>query len=371
MLTASETIRPILIPQLHASLDRVVKITVCTRPFRAQGPRIEAERLGDKLLVHNYGHGGSGWSLSWGSGAVAVDLALSGRDPSQAAIAVIGCGALGLTAGILAQRAGARSVTIYAKDSPSESRSFRATGSWTPDSRVALASQAPAAFPAQWERMARASWLAFQSFLNLPGRPVEFNQRYTLSDAHPDVAEREKRAADPIGFALYRDRIRDLNPSFDDLPAGAHPFATQWARRHADMMFNITAYSQHLTEEFLANGGTIVTREFHAPSEFATLPQPVILHCTGYGARSLFDDASLTPVRGQIAWLPPQLEANYGLYRDNLIVLSRPDGIVVQLNAQGEASGWSIDDERPDRAEAEAAVHQLQSLYYRIAQQSY
>ena len=57
------------------------KITVCTRPFRAQGPRIEAERLGDKLVVHNYGHGGSGWSLSWGSGTVALELALAGRDP--------------------------------------------------------------------------------------------------------------------------------------------------------------------------------------------------------------------------------------------------------------------------------------------------
>ena len=118
---------PPLVP-IRADADRLFKVTVCTRPFRAAGPRIEAERIQDKLVVHNYGHGGSGWSLSWGSGTVALDLALAGRDPSQTDIAVIGCGALGLTAAILAQRAGARSVTIYAKDRPSESRSFRATG---------------------------------------------------------------------------------------------------------------------------------------------------------------------------------------------------------------------------------------------------
>ena len=41
-------------------------------PFRAQGPRIEAEQIGDTLVVHNYGHGGSGWSLSWGSANLAM-----------------------------------------------------------------------------------------------------------------------------------------------------------------------------------------------------------------------------------------------------------------------------------------------------------
>ena len=44
--------------------QRLFDITVCLRPFRAQGPRIEAETIGDALVVHNYGHGGSGWSLS-------------------------------------------------------------------------------------------------------------------------------------------------------------------------------------------------------------------------------------------------------------------------------------------------------------------
>ena len=60
---------------IRAHTDRLFRITVCLRPFRAQGPRIEAERIGDKLVVHNYGHGGSGWSLSWGSSALAIERA--------------------------------------------------------------------------------------------------------------------------------------------------------------------------------------------------------------------------------------------------------------------------------------------------------
>src|SRR5689334_8151434 len=66
------TASPFSLPLVRAQVDRIIAITVCTRPFRAQGPRIETERLGRKTLVHNYGHGGSGWSLSWGSATLAM-----------------------------------------------------------------------------------------------------------------------------------------------------------------------------------------------------------------------------------------------------------------------------------------------------------
>jgi glycine/D-amino acid oxidase-like deaminating enzyme len=350
------------IAPIRAEENRIFRITVCTRPFRAVGPRIEAERIGDKLIVHNYGHGGSGWSLSWGSGTLACELAFAGRDPSQTDVAVIGCGALGLTAAILAQRAGARSVIIYARDRPSETRSFRATGAWTPDSRVALTNSAPASFPATWEKMTRTSWHYYQSFLSLPGNPIEFNDRYYLSNPHPEVEEQKKRDTDPLGFAFYTPRVRDIMPETEDLPEGSHPFPYKWARRRSELMFNITAYSHQLTQDFLLNGGKIVTREFHSPNEFAQLPQPVILHSTGYGARALLADNSLTPVRGQIAWLIPQPEVTYGMYFDQLNILSRRDGIVVQASEHGEASGWNLDDETPDHGEAERAVAKLRHL---------
>ena len=62
---------PPLVP-IRARTDRIFDIAVCLRPFRPAGPRVDTERLGDTLVVHNYGHGGSGWSLSWGSSARAV-----------------------------------------------------------------------------------------------------------------------------------------------------------------------------------------------------------------------------------------------------------------------------------------------------------
>src|SRR5260370_31674717 len=46
---------------------RVLKERVGLRPFRKSGVRLELEKLADgRTMIHNYGHGGSGFTLSWG-----------------------------------------------------------------------------------------------------------------------------------------------------------------------------------------------------------------------------------------------------------------------------------------------------------------
>ena len=87
---------------VRMSLDRVTRLTVCTRPFRPLGPRLETEKIGEKTVVHNYGHGGSGWSLSWGSASLATGKVL---ETGERDVAVIGAGAIGLTTALQLQRA--------------------------------------------------------------------------------------------------------------------------------------------------------------------------------------------------------------------------------------------------------------------------
>ena len=339
---------------------RLSRITVCTRPFRAQGPRIEVETIGDKRIVHNYGHGGSGWSLAWGSAAAARDLALAG---GQRDVAVIGCGALGLTAALQMLRAGAR-VVIYAAERTPYTRSARATGVWTPDSRIAADSAVSPDFPARWEAMARRSWVDHHAFVGLDGDPVRFIDQYNLSAKRGgNGAVGPEPTAGRVGFARYGDRLADLVPHSRELAMDEHPFPVASARVVPQMTFNVAEYARQLTEAFLMEGGRIVQRTFNHPSELADLAEPVVVNCTGYGARALFGDESVIPVRGQIAWLTPQPELTYSLYFRAISMVPRHDGIVIQANGASQMVGYGVEDETPDRAEAEQALAVLATLY--------
>ena len=347
-----------LVP-VRAGTDRITRITVCTRPFRAQGPRLDAEQIGSKLVVHNYGHGGSGWSLSWGSSGVAVRKAMASGERD---IAVIGCGALGLTSALLLQRAGAR-VTIYAKDLPPNVRSSLASGVWTPDSRICLEENATPAFKLLWEQMARSSYQTYQNFLGLSGTPVEFIDNYFVAD-QPAAARRRAITDSRPRFAdLQRELIPDLLTQGEDFAPGSHSLGQRYLRRTSLMMFNLTAYSRLLLGDFGANGGKIEIAEFHTPDDFAKLRERTLINATGYGARALFGDVSLTPVRGQLARGIPQPEVNYGLYYRGVSFLPRRDGLVFQALGEDDYYGFNDETAVPDRGEADRAVNTIAGLF--------
>jgi D-amino-acid oxidase len=54
------------IPQGALRRDSILGTIACLRPFRRQGPRVEHEHLMGKEIIHNYGHGGSGFTIGWG-----------------------------------------------------------------------------------------------------------------------------------------------------------------------------------------------------------------------------------------------------------------------------------------------------------------
>jgi D-amino-acid oxidase len=57
----------------NAEIFEQSELRVGLRPFRREGVRVECE--GGIAVVHNYGHGGSGVTLSWGSAGEAALLA--------------------------------------------------------------------------------------------------------------------------------------------------------------------------------------------------------------------------------------------------------------------------------------------------------
>jgi glycine/D-amino acid oxidase-like deaminating enzyme len=360
---------------IRAHTDRLFDIKVCIRPFRTKGPNLDVEQIGDVMVVHNYGHGGSGWSLSWGSADMAVQKAMS-RSPRQ--IAVIGCGIIGLTSAITAQRAGAQ-VTIYTRELLPRTRSVRANGSWTPDSRIALVSEAPANFGDTWEKMARMSWKNLRPYIGMAGNPIAFSDHYYLSDLpegqvappNPDVpplpppswSGAPTRNAD---FARYDERIRDLTPRSQVLTDDNNPFPVKYVRRGTNLFFNFTEYGHLLTSQFFAAGGKIVMRDFHSPSELADLPEKVVINCPGFAARDWWKDKAMVPVRGQTGWLIPQPEVQYGLTYRGVQVLSKSDGIMVIALEYGDMKGYNNSDESVSRAESERAVRVIEELNSRF-----
>jgi D-amino-acid oxidase len=61
---------------LGTETPNVLAQRVGLRPFRRSGVRLQRDRLRDgRTVIHNYGHGGSGFTLSWGCARDVLDLA--------------------------------------------------------------------------------------------------------------------------------------------------------------------------------------------------------------------------------------------------------------------------------------------------------
>jgi len=61
---------------LNIEKPNILAERVGLRPFRKSGVRVERNHLRDgRTVVHNYGHGGSGFTLSWGCAEEVFDLA--------------------------------------------------------------------------------------------------------------------------------------------------------------------------------------------------------------------------------------------------------------------------------------------------------
>jgi len=75
------------------------------------------------------------------------------------------------------------------------------------------------------------------------------------------------------------------------------------------------------------------------------LPEKVLFNCTGLGAKALFGDEELTPLKGQLTFLLPQPEVNYATMHGEFYMFPRSDGIL--LGGTHENGNWSLE---PDLA---------------------
>ncbi len=307
--------------RVRVAADRVIRTITGLRPFRPSGFVVRADRADDRTIVHNYGHGGGGITLSWGSSALAVDLATA-VGPRR--VAVIGCGVMGLTTARLLQDRGFEA-TIYAKELPPDTTSNVAGAQWSPYTVFDDESATPA-FRQQLERAARLSNRYFQ---NLVGDTygVRWIENYVLRDNPP-----AQQQASPI---------RDLFFAPAVLPRDRHPFAASHVSRFTTMLIEPPIFLPAIMRDFLLRGGKIHVREFREPRDLFQLEEKVVVNCAGLGARALFGDAELTPIKGQLAILLPQPEVDYIMLKGDYYMFPRRDGIV--LGGTHDRGEWRLD----------------------------
>jgi glycine/D-amino acid oxidase-like deaminating enzyme len=307
--------------KVRVSPDRVIRSITGLRPFRPSGFVVRADRADDRTIVHNYGHGGGGITLSWGSSALAVDLATAVGDRR---VAVIGCGVMGLTTARLLQDRGFEA-TIYAKDLPPNTTSNIAGGQWSPYTVY----DNDAAKPAFIEQLERAAQLANRYFQTLVGDTygVRWIENYILQNDPPGPQRRT-----PIGDLLFERQV---------VPRDQHPFAAPYVSRFTTMLIEPPVFLPAITRDFLLRGGKIHVREFRDTRDLFSLEEKVVVNCTGLGARALANDAELMPIKGQLAILLPQPEVDYIVLKGDFYMFPRHDGVV--LGGTHDRGEWSLD----------------------------
>jgi D-amino-acid oxidase len=330
---------PLRLAPVRVSHDRIIRATIGLRPHRPSGFVLRAEKLDAKTLIHNYGHGGAGMSLSWGTGQMAAEMAL-GQDDRRAA--VLGCGVAGLTAARQLQRRGF-TVTIYAASVPPDTTSNMSLAGFTPTSGLVAFDQRTPAWEAQFRRAVEIAYRQLQ-LLAGPRYGISWINNYALTDSPPMGGGTN---------VLLPDSVRTGQVVYEK---GEHPFPFNYAIERPEMRIEPSIYLDALVSDVVASGGRIVIRKFETPADVASLDESVVVNCTGLGSKTLFSDAELVPLKGQLIVLIPQEEVTYstnGGVRNSppgvfVHMMPRRDGIV--LGGTSERDVWTTDINDAERA---------------------
>ena len=313
------------LPPVKADESRVIRTVAGLRPYRKSGFVVRAEQLGEKRLVHNYGHGGGGITLSWGSSKLATELGLQDR---SGPVAVLGAGVMGLSTARLAQEAGF-AVTIYTAALPPDTTSNIAGGQFHPFSVFHPGNASPE-FMAQYTRATEYSWRRFQ---------IMVGDDYGIRWLPTYVA----------GDQLQEQLTPDFPPVNRRLSASQHPFPLEAVVQYDTMYVETGRYLRQMERDVRIAGGKVEVRRLATPADIASLSESLVFNCTGLGSHDLFGDSELEPIRGQLAILEPQPEVRYAALGDFGYMFPRSDGIL--LGGTFEHGVWDPTPQPKDIAE--------------------
>lgn len=271
----------------------MIGTNVGIRPFRKTGIRIEAEQINDKLIIHNYGYGGSGLTFSFGGAHEVVEILESRKNPSHI-VAILGAGVVGLaTAYDLLEKG--YEVHIYADE-------------WSPH----LTSN-----------IAAGIWSSISFPKNLPEEKNQFHLRMQKNAEIRFL----KSVGDSPEFAgirmipSYRFKTQKLQESDsfkqrEEIVAHFDNGVVKKGRRTYEIGIDGKVFLNDLYDKVQKKGAILKQCHFASLEDVLNLEESIIINCTSMGSIRLFNDQEFIPVRGQLIYFKPQEDFNYVYYHN-------------------------------------------------------
>ncbi len=257
------------------------KHLVGSRPGRKGGFRLEVTYIENRTIVHNYGHGGYGVTLSPGTALEAVRMAQEKLDKSVP-VRIVGAGVIGLTtAYILAQEG--YSVEIIAKDIYPDLVSAVAAAMWNP---YPIASDDEARSQMLW-RVQNESLIWYQDLLKSP--------EWGVREVTMFVPTNSPGAEVPFYQPFDQTHVKwHTRLPIEGFKIGGYAVSTYF--------IDTSLYIPMLMEKLEDLGVKFTIRELTSLNEFAlkTPAGTVLFNASGLGARWLVPDENVFPIRGDL-----------------------------------------------------------------------
>ena len=284
-LFAEEKIERLTPPIIKA--ETVFKTVDCTRPMREGRFNISTDLQYNKLIVHCYGHGGSGWTTLFGSVEKALSLfQIHYPDPHLAPpIRVVGSGCMGLTAALELSRRGYVVSGITTKE-------LYEIPSWKAAGYFALVSvKTSPEEQANLNQIGMETFKTYQSIEKgehpyLTKDAVRYMPVYCSEQTVAGVEELEE-----IGLIPPREHV-----TLDFGNGVQHPGFVKYMTYFMDT----TNLMKQLTQEVKNQNIPIEVRELQSLKD---VQEEIVFNCSGLGGRLLNHDSSLVPVRGHLILL--------------------------------------------------------------------